>query len=163
MAAAFTALSLLKPAVAALVQMSPSEGRFGLEEIEAKEYPELVGCRLGNLHAENIHIVAVAQGDDVHLDYTTVVDPAAKLIVIYDRQITPRLRQEMRRVAAQAGEHRGDLVPGAARAQSNGPACPAGLDVTGRERRDQSRGWVSVLYCSHVRNSPPSISCSRTR
>jgi len=101
-AAAFTALRLLKPSVSALVQMAPEGGRFGLEEVETTDYPELVGCRLGDLHAENLHIVAVAQGDDVYLAYTTVIERDATLIVIYDRRITPRLRQEMRRVASEA-------------------------------------------------------------
>lgn len=103
-AAAFTALSLLKPAVSELVQLSSAGGRFVLEEIEAADYPELVGCRLGNLHAEHLHIIAVAQGGDVHLGYATVVSSDAKLIVMYDRQITSRFPQEMRGVAAQAAQ-----------------------------------------------------------
>jgi len=101
-AAAYTALSLLKPSVSELVQLSSDGGRFVLEEIEAADYPELVGCRLGDLHAEHLHIIAVAQGGGVYLGYATVVDRDATLIVMYDRQITSRLRQEMREVAAHA-------------------------------------------------------------
>jgi len=103
-AAAFTALSLLKPSVSELVQPSSAGGRFVLAEIEAAEYPELVGCRLGDLHAEHLHIIAVAQGGDVHLSYATVVDRKATLIVMCDRQIMSRLRQEMREVAAYAAQ-----------------------------------------------------------
>jgi len=101
-AAAFTALSLLKPSVSELVQPACAGGRFVLEEIEAADYPELVGCRLGSLHAEHLHIIAVAQGGDVHLGYATVVNRDATLIAMYDRQITSRLRLEMRDVAARA-------------------------------------------------------------
>ena len=101
-AAAYTALSLLKPSVSELVRLSSAGGRFVLEELEAADYPELVGCRLGDLHAEHLHIIAIAQGGGVHLGYATVVNRDATLIVMYDRQIASRLRQEMREVAAQA-------------------------------------------------------------
>jgi trk system potassium uptake protein len=104
-AAAYTALSLLKPSVSELVQLSSAGGRFVLEEIEAADYPELVGCRLGDLHAEHLHIIAVAQGGDVRLGYATVVNYDATLIVMCDRQIMSRLRQEMREVAAYAAQH----------------------------------------------------------
>ena len=103
-AAAYTALSLLKPSVSELVQLSSAGGRFVLEEIEAADYPELVGCRLGDLHAEHLHIIAVAQGGGVHLGYATVVDRDATLIVMCDRQIMSRLPQEMREVAAHAAQ-----------------------------------------------------------
>lgn len=104
-AAAFTALSLLKPSVSELVQLSSTGGRFVLAEIEVADYPELVGCRLGNLQSEHLHIIAVAQEGDVHLGYTTVVARDAKLIVIHNREIGSRLSQEMRKVAAQATKH----------------------------------------------------------
>jgi trk system potassium uptake protein TrkA len=99
-AAGFMAVSILKPAVADLV--SQTRGRFELEEILAADFPELLGCRLGNLQGELLHIVAVAQGDQTWLSYNTLIEEDCRLIIIYDRQIRKRLRQEIRRVAAGA-------------------------------------------------------------
>lgn len=101
-AAGFTALQLLKPSVAQLVSPSPGGGHFVLDEVRAADYPELVGCRLGNLQGERLHIIAVAQGGDLHLGYATVVEAGARLIVLCNEQITQTLKQEMRKVAAQA-------------------------------------------------------------
>lgn len=99
-AAAFMAISILKPAVADLVSLT--RGQFDLEEIRATEFPELLGCRLGNLQGELLHIVAVAKGDKTWLSYNTLVEADSRLIILYDRQIRKRLRQEIRRVAAGA-------------------------------------------------------------
>ena len=101
-AAAFTAISILKPAVAELVSLTA--GQFNLEEIQAANYPELVGCRLGHLQGEQLHIIAVAQGGQVWLSYNTVVAPDALLIIIYDQQIRKRLHQELREVATRAAQ-----------------------------------------------------------
>ena len=102
MAASFTALQLLKPAVARLVSMSTEGGRFALAELDAVDYPELLGCRLGNLQGEQLHVVAVAEGDRLQLGYATLVERGTKLIVIYDKAIGSSLKHEMRKVAAQA-------------------------------------------------------------
>jgi len=103
-AAAFVTLRLLKPAVAQLVALSP-EGRFGMTEVRASDYPELVGCRLGNLHADRLHIVAVARDENISLGYNTIIKADSKLIVIYDRQIEADLRTELRKVAQQAAQY----------------------------------------------------------
>jgi len=103
-AAAFVTLRLLKPAVAQLVALSP-EGRFGMTEVRASDYPELVGCRLGNLHADRLHIVAVARDENISLGFNTVIKADSKLIVIYDRQIEADLRTELRKVAQQAAQY----------------------------------------------------------
>lgn len=103
-AAAFITLRLLKPAVAQLVALS-SEGRFGLVEVHASDYPELVGCRLGNLHADQLHIVAVAHGEDISLGYNTVITADSRLIVIYDRHVEQNLRAKLREVAQQAAKY----------------------------------------------------------
>jgi len=99
-AAAFMAISVLKPAVADLVSLT--RGQFELEEIRAVDFPELLGCHLGDLQGELLHIVAVAQGDKTWLSYNTLVERDCRLIIIYDRQIRKRLRQEIRRVADHA-------------------------------------------------------------
>ena len=99
-AAAFTAISILKPAVADLVSLT--RGQFDLEEIQAADFAELVGCRLGNLQGEQLHIIAVAKEDKTWLSYDTLVEADSRLIIIYDRQIKRRLRQELRKVAANA-------------------------------------------------------------
>jgi Trk K+ transport system NAD-binding subunit len=94
------AINILKPAVAELVSLT--QGQFDLEEILAADFAELVGCRLGNLQGEHLHIIAVAKGNDTYLGYHTVVESDSKLIIIYDRRIRRRLHQELRRIAAQA-------------------------------------------------------------
>jgi trk system potassium uptake protein TrkA len=104
-AAGFLAISILKPAVADLVSLT--RGPFDLEEILAADFPELLGCRLGNLQGELLHIVAVAQGDKTRLSYNTLVEEDSRLIIVYDRQIRKRLRQEIRRVAAGAAQRQG--------------------------------------------------------
>jgi trk system potassium uptake protein TrkA len=104
-AAGFMAISILKPAVAELVSLG--RGQFELEEFRAADFPELLGCRLGNLQAEFLHIVAVAQGDQTWLSYNTVVEEDCRLIIIYDHKIRKRLRQEIRRVAAEAARRKG--------------------------------------------------------
>lgn len=101
-AAASMAISILKPAVADLVSLT--QGQFALEEIRAGEFPELVGCKLGNLQGEHLHIIAVARGSDIRLSYNTVVEQDSKLIIVYDESIRRRLRQELRAVAAQAAQ-----------------------------------------------------------
>jgi Trk K+ transport system NAD-binding subunit len=99
-AAAFVALSVRKPAVSELVSLT--EGQFDLDEIEAREFPELIGLRLGNLQGERLHIIAVAQGGQTWLSYNTIVERDAKVIIIYDKVIKHQLRQELRKVAANA-------------------------------------------------------------
>jgi trk system potassium uptake protein TrkA len=99
-AAGFMAVRILNPAVADLV--SQTRGPFELEEIRASDFPELLGCRLGNLQGELLHIVAVAQGQQTWLSYNTLVEEDCRLIIIYDRKIRKRLRQEIRRVASGA-------------------------------------------------------------
>jgi trk system potassium uptake protein TrkA len=101
-AAAFMAINLLKPAVADLVSLT--RGQFDLEEIEVGDFPELLGCRLGNLQGEQLHIIAVAKGGDIFLSYNTLVEPGSKLIIIYNHQIKRRLRQEVGNVAVQAAQ-----------------------------------------------------------
>jgi trk system potassium uptake protein TrkA len=108
-AAALVALSVRKPAVSELVSLT--KGQFDLDEIEVREFPELVGLRLGNLQGERLHIIAVAQEGQTWLSYNTVVEREAKVIIIYDKAIKRQLHQELRKVAAQAvrraqsGEH----------------------------------------------------------
>jgi Trk K+ transport system NAD-binding subunit len=104
-AAAFLAISILKPAVSELVSLT--QGQFDLEEISARQFPELAGCRLGNLQGEHLHIIAVAHGGKTLLSYDTTVQADSTLIIIYDRAIRRRLRQELRRVAAQAARRIG--------------------------------------------------------
>jgi Trk K+ transport system NAD-binding subunit len=104
-AAGFMAIDILKPAVADLVSLG--RGQFELEEIQASDFPELLGCRLGNLQGELLHIVAVAQGDKTWLSYNTLIEEDCRLIIIYDRQIRKRLRQEIRRVAEGAVQKKG--------------------------------------------------------
>jgi trk system potassium uptake protein TrkA len=99
-AAASMAVSILKPAVADLVSLT--RGQFELEEIRAADFPELVGCRLGNLQGELLHIIAVATNGETMLSYNTVVGANSRLIILFDRQVRRRLRQEIRRVAANA-------------------------------------------------------------
>ena len=99
-AAAFTAIDILKPAVAELVSLT--RGQFDLEEILASDFPELVGCRLGNLQGEQLHIIAVVTGGTSSLGHNALVEAGSKLIMIYDRQIRRRLRQEIRKVASGA-------------------------------------------------------------
>jgi trk system potassium uptake protein TrkA len=103
-AAGFMAVSILKPAVADLVTLT--RGKFELEEIRVADFPELLGRRLGNLQGELLHIVAVAQGDQTWLSYNTLVEEDCRLIIIYDRKIRKRLRQEIRRVAAVAAQRK---------------------------------------------------------
>jgi trk system potassium uptake protein TrkA len=100
MAAASLMLRILKPAVSELVSLT--RGQFALEEIRAGEFPELVGCRLGNLQGEYLHIIAVAKDGKTWLSYNTLVEPDSKLIIIYDKGIGKRLVQELHRVAVQA-------------------------------------------------------------
>ena len=94
------AISILKPAVADLVSLN--RGQFDLEEILAADFPELVGCRLGNLQGEQLHIIGVATGQETWLSYNTLIAADSRLIIIYDRQIRRRLRQELRKVASNA-------------------------------------------------------------
>ncbi len=99
-AAAFLAIRILKPSVADLVSLT--QGQFDLEEIRAADFDELVGCRLGNLQGEHLHIIAVAKGGETYLSYNATVDRDSRLIIVYDRRIKRRLRQEIRQVAARA-------------------------------------------------------------
>jgi trk system potassium uptake protein TrkA len=99
-AAAYMAISILKPAVSDLVSLT--RGQFDLEEIRADDFPELIGCQLGSLQGENLHIIALAREGDVQLGSTSVVEPDSKLIIVYDNRIKKRLRQELHRVATQA-------------------------------------------------------------
>lgn len=101
-AAVFAALGILKPAVSELVSLG--QGQFVLDEIGAREFPELVGCRLGNLQGEQLHIIAVAQGGSTRLSYSTVIEADARLIIIYDKAIKKRLHQELRKVADDAAK-----------------------------------------------------------
>jgi Trk K+ transport system NAD-binding subunit len=104
-AAASMAISILKLSVAELVGLAG--GQFDLEEIQAADFPDLVGCRLGNLQGEQLHIIAVANADDIRLSYDTIVEPDSKLIIIHDHRVRNRLRQELRKVAAHAQRVRG--------------------------------------------------------
>jgi Trk K+ transport system NAD-binding subunit len=113
MAAASLAVRILKPAVSELVSLT--QGQFALEEIRAGEFPDLVGCRLGNLQGEHLHIIAIAQEDNAWLSYDTLVEPDSKLIIIYDKTIQKRLVQELRQVAGQAArrlENKGARISG---------------------------------------------------
>jgi Trk K+ transport system NAD-binding subunit len=101
-AAAFMAINILKPAVADLVSLT--RGEFDLEEMDVADFPELLGCRLGNLQGEQLHIIAVAKEGNIFLSYNTLVEPGSKLILIYNNQIKRRLRQEVHRVAVQAAQ-----------------------------------------------------------
>jgi len=101
-AAAFTAVEILQPAVAELVSLT--RGQFALEEIEASDYAELIGCRLGHLQGESLHIIAVAQNGAVSLAYNTVIQADALLILICNQQIKRRLPQELRKIAGQAAK-----------------------------------------------------------
>lgn len=104
-AAAFTAIGILKPAIADLVSLT--RGQFDLEEILATDFPELVGCRLKNLQGEQLHIIAVATGGKSSLSSNTLVEADSRLIIIYDRKIKRRLRQEIRKVVSGAVQRMG--------------------------------------------------------
>ena len=101
-AAAFMAVSILEPAVAEFV--SPTRGQFDLVEIHVSTFPEFIGCRLGNLQGEELHVIAVAQNNEIFLSYNTVIAPTAALIIIYNRQIKKNFPQALRKVAAQAAQ-----------------------------------------------------------
>jgi trk system potassium uptake protein len=103
-AAASMAISIIKPAVAELVSLT--QGQFDLEEIQAAEHPELIGCRLGDLQSERLHIVAVAKEGQVQLGYDTPVEADSVLILMFNHQIKAQLHQELRKVAARAVQHR---------------------------------------------------------
>jgi trk system potassium uptake protein TrkA len=103
-AASSMAINIVKPAVAELVSLT--QGQFDLEEIQAAEHPELVGCRLGNLQSERLHIIAVAKEGHVQLGYDTLVEPDSVLILMFNHQIKPHLHQELRNVAARAAQRR---------------------------------------------------------
>ncbi len=103
-AAASMAITIVKPAVAELVSLT--HGQFDLEEIPASEHPELIGCRLGNLQSERLHIIAVAKDGHVQLGYDTLVESDAVLILMFNHQIKPQLHQELRKVATRAVQHR---------------------------------------------------------
>jgi trk system potassium uptake protein TrkA len=104
-AAASMAVSILKPAVAELVSLT--QGEFNLEEIQSGDIPALIGCRLGNLQGEKLHIIAVYKEGDTSLGYNTLVEPDSTLIVIYNEEIKRRLHQEVQQVAVQAKQRMG--------------------------------------------------------
>lgn len=99
-AAAYMAISILKPSVAELV--SVEHGQFDMAEIQVSNFPALIGFRLGNLRGDQLNIIALAKEGNVMLDYDTVVEPGSKLIIIYDKKIKKRLDQELRKVADHA-------------------------------------------------------------
>lgn len=101
-AAAFMTVGILEPSVAELVH--PTQGQFDLVEIDAAMYPEFIGCRLGNLQGEALHVIAVAQAGEIFLSYNTVIAPEAKLIVIYDKRARRNFPHALRKVAAQAAQ-----------------------------------------------------------
>ena len=57
---------------------------------------------MDRLQSELLHIIAVATDDRTWLSYSTLVEADSRLIILYDRQIRRRLRQEIRQVAAHA-------------------------------------------------------------
>lgn len=96
-AAAFMAISILKPAVAELVSLT--HGQFDLEEIDAASVPTLADCQLGNLQGKQLHIIAVAKDGNIELGYNAKIEPDSKLIIIYNHSIKGRLQQELHKVA----------------------------------------------------------------
>ena len=98
-AAASLAISILKPAVAELVSLS--QGQFGLDEVQSNDIPALIGCRLGNLQGDQLHIVAVSKRGNTFLGYNTLIEPDSTLIVVYDEAIKRRLHQEVQQIAVQ--------------------------------------------------------------
>ncbi|MCJ7735708.1 MAG: NAD-binding protein [Anaerolineae bacterium] len=96
-AAAFMAISILKPAVAELVSLT--HGQFDLEEIDAASVPALADCQLGNLQGKQLHIIAVAKDGNIELGYNAKIEPDSKIIIIYNHSIKGRLQQELHKVA----------------------------------------------------------------
>jgi len=99
-AAAFMAISILKPSVAELVSLT--HGQFDLEEIDAGSIPALTDCRLGNLQGKQLHIIAVAKDGNIQLGYNARIEPESKIIIIFDHSIKGQLQQELRKVAEYA-------------------------------------------------------------
>lgn len=95
-AAAFSAVSILQPSVARIVNLT--EDNFSMAEIEADQYPELIGQRLGNLHGEHLHVIALKNHQNILLGYNHKVQVGSKLIAIYDKQIKGKIPQEVRRI-----------------------------------------------------------------
>lgn len=96
-AASAMAIGILKPAVDELVSLT--RGQFDLEEIAVTDFPELVGCRLGDLQGEDFHVIAAAKDGDILLSGNTVVDADSVLILVYDNRIKKQLPHLLRRLA----------------------------------------------------------------
>jgi len=96
-AASLVAITILKPSVAELVSLT--SGQFDLEEVSAANVPRLVGCRLGNLHGKQLHVIAIAKDSKIQLGYNATIEPDSKMIIIYNHEIKRRLLPELRKVA----------------------------------------------------------------
>jgi trk system potassium uptake protein TrkA len=97
-AAAFSAISILQPSVARIVNLT--EDNFVMVEIEADQFSELIGQRLGNLHSEHLHVIALKNNHTISLGYEDKVEVGSTLIAICDRQIRGKITQEVRKIIA---------------------------------------------------------------
>jgi|GEM_PF-2153952 len=95
-AASFSAVQILQPSVSRIVNLT--EDQFGMAEIEADQYSELIGHRLGNLHSEHLHVIAIQNNQNIFLGYNHEVEVGSRLIAIYDKQIRGKLHQEVRKI-----------------------------------------------------------------
>ncbi|MCD4673198.1 MAG: NAD-binding protein [Anaerolineaceae bacterium] len=95
-AASFSAVNSLQPSVARIVNLT--EDNFSMVEIEADQYADLIGHRLGNLHSEHLHVIAIQNNHNIFLGYNHKVEVGSKLIAIYDKQIKGKIHQEIRQI-----------------------------------------------------------------
>lgn len=95
-AASFSAVNILQPSVARIVNLT--EDNFSMVEIEADQYADLIGHRLGNLHSEHLHVIAIQNNHNIFLGYNHKVEVGSKLIAIYDKQIKGKIHQEIRQI-----------------------------------------------------------------
>ena len=95
-AASFSAVQILQPSVSRIVNLT--EDDFSMVEIEADQYPELIGHRLGNLHSEHLHVIAIQNNANIFLGYNHKVEVGSKLIAIYDKSIKGKIHQEVKQI-----------------------------------------------------------------
>lgn len=99
-AAMQTAIEILRPAVADLVSIS--RGTFDMIEIQASDFPDLIGCAQGELQGEQLNIIAVVNQGEIDLSHHTLVQRDSNLIVIFRSEIRSDMKRELKRVAKNA-------------------------------------------------------------
>lgn len=92
--AAYTAVNLLQPNVAELVDLTG--GQFDLVEILVRDVPDLDKCRLGDLEGKEFNVVAIKNQDGITIDSDAIIHIDDTLIVIYNRSNRKRFEQIMK-------------------------------------------------------------------